>query len=61
MTGPKPAYIEVAPNRFTPVELCTSDELTAAASHRLLEARDLLEQIGGLLARAQHLRARHKD
>lgn len=62
MTDPKmPPYIQVRPNRFQPVELCTPAELDDAAIDRAGQARDLIEQVGLLLVRAQTLRGQPKD
>lgn len=61
MTQPKPAYLEVAPDKFQPVELCTPDELDDAAIDRAGQAADLIGEVSALLVRARTLRAQPKS
>lgn len=62
MTDPKmPPYIQVRPDKFRPVELCTPAELDDAAIDRAIQARDLIEQVGLLLVRARTLRGQPRD
>jgi hypothetical protein len=48
-----PAFIEVAPQSYKPVQECTASELRAAADSMLLQARSLMDEARRLYERAE--------
>jgi hypothetical protein len=51
-----PAFIQIAPDDFKPVEQCSADELMAAAGERLLQARELMDEGHRLMDLAEETR-----
>jgi hypothetical protein len=57
----EPLVIEVSPGVHKSSEECSADELAAAGTSRLLEARSLMDESARLLWMAEVLRRRQRE